>query len=161
MTDSNQIIEVAQADWRGQALSRPREQLLAAVEQGKVLFFPPLAFTLDGTERALLDPALTDPKRKNISLDAHSGVLHGVVGDAATQAAVRAMVARFSQQAHGLVDGLFPEYRGRLRSAPTSLRLHQVETRASSWRKDDSGCMWMRFRRAPITASAFCACSAT
>lgn len=138
MSDSQQIIEVSSADWCGQQLNPAREQLLAAVEQGKVLYFPLLAFALQDGERALLDPALTDPKRKNISLDGASGMLHGVVGDAATQAAVRALVARYAQQAHSLVAGLFPEYQGQLRSAPTSLRLHQVEGRASSWRKDDS-----------------------
>jgi len=136
--NESQIIEVTSADWRGQNLSQPRASLLDAVEQGKVLYFPNLAFALDTAEQALLDPALADPKRKNISLDPDGGALHGVLGDAVTQSAVRALIARYQTNARTLVDGLFPEYDGKLRVAPTSLRLHQVETRETSWRKDDS-----------------------
>ena len=47
-------------------------------------------------------------------------------------------IGRYQANARSLVDGLFPEYRGKLRVAPTSLRLHRVETRETSWRKDDS-----------------------
>src|SRR6195952_3859252 len=137
MTES-QIIEVASADWQGQQLSVPREALLAGVERGKVLYFPRLAFAVEGGERALLDPKVADPERKNISLAPNGGPLVGVLGDAVTQSAVRALIARYQANARSLVDGLFPEYRGKLRVAPTSLRLHRVETRETSWRKDDS-----------------------
>ncbi|MBV8260280.1 MAG: Kdo hydroxylase family protein [Paraburkholderia sp.] len=136
--NESQIIEITSADWQGQQLSQPRETLLAGIEQGKVLYFPHLAFAIEGGERALLDPAIADPKRKNISLDPNGGALHGVLGDTVTQSAVRALIARYQACARTLVDGLFPEYTGKLRVAPTSLRLHQVETRQTSWRKDDS-----------------------
>jgi hypothetical protein len=137
MTES-QIIEVASADWQAANLSVPRETLLAGVERGKVLYFPNLRFTIAGGEQALLDPAIADPKRKNISLAPNGGALAGVLGDAVTQSAVRALIGRYQTNARSLIDGLFPEYRGRLRVAPTSLRLHRVETRDTSWRKDDS-----------------------
>lgn len=145
--NESQIIEVDACDWHGQQLSAPREALLEALERGKVLVFPNLGFSLTGPEQALLDPALADPKHKNISLEAqpqspsqlHSHqVLHGVLGDLPTQASVRALVARYQASARTLVDGLFPQYRTSLRAAPTSLRLHRVETRHTSWRKDDS-----------------------
>lgn len=134
----SQIIEIASADWQGGQLPVPRETLRDAVEQGKVLYFPNLAFPIEGGERALLDPALADTQRKNISLDINGGALHGVLGDVVTQSAVRALVGRYQARAKSLVDGLFPEYRDALRMAPTSLRLHRVETRNTSWRKDDS-----------------------
>ncbi|MDR5751396.1 MULTISPECIES: Kdo hydroxylase family protein [unclassified Caballeronia] len=137
MTES-QIIEVASGDWQGRDLSVPRETLLAGVERGKVLYFPNLRFAIEGGEAALLDPKIADPKRKNISLVPNGGALAGVLGDAVMQSAVRALVGRYQANARSLVDGLFPEYRGKLRVAPTSLRLHQVETRETSWRKDDS-----------------------
>jgi 3-deoxy-D-manno-oct-2-ulosonic acid (Kdo) hydroxylase len=136
--NESQIIEVAAGDWQGQGLSVPRETLLAALERGKVLYFPNLRFAVEGGETALLDPALADPKRKNISLEPMGGALRGVVGDAVTQSAVRALITRYQNNARSLVDSLFPEYRGKLRAAPTSLRLMQVETRDTSWRKDDS-----------------------
>jgi hypothetical protein len=136
--NESQIIEVAAGDWQGQGLSVPRETLRAALEHGKVLYFPNLAFPIEDRESALLDPALADPKRKNISLEPAGGALRGVLADAATQSAVRSLVARYQANAHSLVDGLLPEYRGKLRAAPTSLRLMRVETRHTSWRKDDS-----------------------
>ncbi|WP_188704611.1 Kdo hydroxylase family protein [Silvimonas iriomotensis] len=116
----------------------PRESLLAAVEAGQVLFFPQSGFTVAETEQRLLDPAIADPERKNISLDQASGKLHGVLGGADNENAVRALISRYYQTADNLVRDLFPEYTGKLRTAPTSLRLHRVETRQTSWRKDDS-----------------------
>jgi hypothetical protein len=137
MTES-QIIEVASCDWQGNDLSVLRETLFAGVKRGKVLYFPHLRFAIEGGEKALLDPKIADPKRKNISLAPNGGALAGVLGDAVAQSAVRALIGRYQANARSLVDGLFPEYRGKLRVAPTSLRLHRVETRETSWRKDDS-----------------------
>jgi hypothetical protein len=135
---SDQIIEVTSANWQGQSLSVPRKTLLEGIEQGKVLYFPNLAFPLEEGESRLLDPSIADPKRKNISLDAN-GTLHGVQGDAPTQVAASAMIARYQANARALVAGLFPEYTGKLRVAPTSLRVHEVKTRQNeSWRKDDA-----------------------
>jgi hypothetical protein len=136
--ESSQIVTVASGDWQGGQLPVSRETLVADVEAGKVLYFPHLAFALDAAEQRLLDPTIADPKRKNISLDPKTDVLVGVAADDATQRAVHALVKRYYTQACSLIDGLMPEYRGKLRAAPTSLRLHQVETRQTSWRKDDS-----------------------
>jgi hypothetical protein len=138
LNENGQIVTVASGDWQGGQLSVPRETLVADVEAGKVLYFPHLAFAIDAAEQRLLDPAIADPKRKNISLDPKSDVLVGVAADDSTQRAVHALVKRYYTQACSLIDGLLPEYRGKLRAAPTSLRLHQVETRQTSWRKDDS-----------------------
>src|ERR1700712_2416871 len=103
MTES-QIIEVTSADWHGGQLSIEREQLLAGVERGKVLYFPNLQFPVIGGEKALLDPKIADPARKNISLGANGGALAGVLGDAVTQSAVRALIGRYQQNAQTLID---------------------------------------------------------
>lgn len=116
----------------------PREALVAAVEAGQVLVFRAFPFALEPGELRLLDPAIADPKRKNISLDTADDTLRGVLGDAPTQAAVHGLVARYFAAARGLVGRLFPEYAGALRAAPTSLRLLDVVVRRTSWRKDDS-----------------------
>lgn len=108
------------------------------LEQGKVLYLPSFDFRLLDEERGLLDPAIADPKRKNISLEPGNGALHGVVGGAEREAAVRGLIARYQQAAADLAARLLPEYQGRLRAAPTSLRLLRVEGRRTSWRKDDS-----------------------
>lgn len=130
---ASQLVPLDLADWAGAA---PHDDWIAALEAGKVLYFPRLRFELLPSEQKLLDPALLAAGVRNISLDG-AGTLKGVAGDAATQQAVAAMVGRFRSQARQLVDGLLPRYGSALRMAPTSFRPAQVETRVQSWRADD------------------------
>ena len=129
----NQLVELDLADW---SAAVPNEAWIAALEPGKVLYFPRLAFELLDGEDALLTPALLSPDVRNISLDAN-GQIKGVVGDADVQRAAAAMVGRFRAQAQQLVHGLLPQYTAALRYAPTSYRPAQVESRVQSWRADD------------------------
>ena len=130
---TSQIVEIDFIDW-AEAHSRP--EWTAALEAGKVLFFPRLGFAVQPDEQALLREDMLAPKSRNVSLGA-DGVLKGAAGSAAEQQALAAMVGRFRQQALRLVDDLLPEYQGLLRIAPTSFRPRQVETRAQSVRADD------------------------
>ena len=130
---TSQIVEIDFNDW-AQAHSRP--EWTAALEAGKVLFFPRLGFAVQPDEQALLREDMLAPKSRNVSLGA-DGVLKGAAGSAQDQQALAAMVGRFRQQALQLVDDLLPEYKGQLRVAPTSFRPKQVETRAQSVRADD------------------------
>ena len=130
---SSRVLSIELQDW-DQASADPASQ--AALEAGKVLFFPQLGFALQEHEKAFLTPDIRDPKSRNISLNV-DGRLKGAVGDAATQQALVAMIERFRQQAIGLIEGLLPHYAGALRVAPTSFRPMQVESRAQSWRADD------------------------
>ena len=129
----NQLVELDLADW---SAAVPNEAWIAALEAGKVLYFPRLAFELLDGEDALLTPALLSPDVRNISLDAN-GQIKGVVGGADVQRAAAAMVGRFRAQAQQLVHGLLPQYTAALRYAPTSYRPAQVESRVQSWRADD------------------------
>ena len=125
----NQLVELDLADW---SAAVPNEAWIAALEAGKVLYFPRLAFELLDGEDALLTPALLSPDVRNISLE-----IKGVVGDGDVQRAAAAMVGRFRAQAQQLVQGLRPHYTEALRYAPTSYRPAQVESRVQSWRADD------------------------
>lgn len=125
----NQLVELGLADW---SAAMPNDAWIAALEAGKVLYFPRLAFELLDGEDALLTPALLSPDVRNISLE-----IKGVVGDADVQRAAAAMVGRFRAQAQQLVHGLLPQYTAALRYAPTSYRPAQVESRVQSWRADD------------------------
>ena len=129
----SQILTLGLDDWRPGTASAA---WIDAVESGKVLHFPRLAFTLSPSEQALLRPELLEKGVRNISLDAQ-GRLKGAAGDAATRAAVAALTSRFAAQAASLVHGLFPRYVPHLRAAPTSLRPVQVSNRRQSWRADD------------------------
>jgi len=130
---ASQLVELALDDWQA---ATPHEDWIAALEAGKVLYFPRLAFDFLPQEKAFLDPTLLAPDVRNISLDGQ-GKLKGVVGDEAVQQAVAQMIGRFRAQARGLVDRLLPAYGPHLRMAPTSFRPKQVESRVQSWRADD------------------------
>lgn len=127
------VVVVQLAEWAGAAA---QAGWLAAVEAGKVLHFPNLAFALTEAEQSLLGAQLLAPGVRNISLDAH-GKLKGAAGAAGTQATVGSLMRRFADSARSLVRGLFPSYDRSLRPAPTSLRPAEVETRAQSVRADD------------------------
>lgn len=128
--------QVLQIDNRAWQLAAPQEAWIRALEAGRVLYFPHLAFVLNESEKHFLTPAIRDPKTRNISLNA-DGRLKGAVGDASVQQELAAMIARFRTQAQELIHSLLPRYANALRPAPTSYRPSQVETRAQSWRADD------------------------
>ncbi|MBU2408214.1 MAG: Kdo hydroxylase family protein [Gammaproteobacteria bacterium] len=129
----SQLVELALASWDE---ATPNDEWIAALEAGKVLYFPQLRFELLPSETALLSPSILAPDVRNISLDAE-GRLKGAAGDAAMQQAVAAMIGRFRSQSRQLIDGLLPAYAAHLRLAPTSYRPVEVETRVQSWRADD------------------------
>lgn len=129
----DKILKIDITDW---SIAAPNDEWIAALEAGKVLYFPHLAFTTTAQEKLFFTPAIRDQKTRNISLD-EKGRLKGALGDAATQDALALMMARFRKQAQMLIDSLLPRYAGALRLAPTSYRPMEVETRAQSWRADD------------------------
>lgn len=128
-----QIIENDLAFWQ---VLKPNPEWIAALEAGKVLYFPKMAFELLPSEQALLTPDVRNPKARNISLDAR-GLLKGAAGDTATQLALALMIGRFRDQSLALIHSLLPDYKENLRLAPTSYRPMQVESRVQSWRADD------------------------
>lgn len=112
---------------------------IEALEQGKILFLPHLSFELSEQEKQLLNPALVDAKRKNISFKPLEDVLTGVT-DANNVALTRQLLARYYQRCLSLVTQLLPIYTSVLHNPTNSLRLHPVTAWRdnTSWRKDDS-----------------------
>ena len=133
----NVISEFPRVLW-GNDPQSPENGFESTLEAGGVLYFPKLNFTLTQSETRFLDPAWSDGKSKNISYRGPDAPLQGASGSDADIQALKAMVARFSEQAESLVDTLFPSYRGHLRKGFTSYRPAHVETRVTSWRKDDT-----------------------
>jgi hypothetical protein len=131
----SQIIEIGLTEWQ---VEYPNQDWITALEAGKVLYFPQLAFQLMDSERKLLDPAVRAPKSRNISLDAR-GHIKGAAGGTEQQLALAAMIGRFREQSLSLVHTLLPKYRDALRIAPTSNRTLTLVLRG------------------PITANASCA----
>ena len=81
MVMESQIVKIDATDW---ANVQGRDEWTAAVEAGKVLYFPQLTFQLSEQEKTLLRPDVRDPKTRNISLNV-DGSIKGVAGDQATQ----------------------------------------------------------------------------
>ncbi|QNP49219.1 Kdo hydroxylase family protein [Diaphorobacter aerolatus] len=130
---NTQILQIIGSNWH---TISARPEWVTALESGKVLYFPQLAFALTPQEKQLLRPEVRDPRSRNISLNV-DGTLKGAAGDEATRLQLVAMVQRFRAEAVGLISRLFPAYAEVMRIAPTSFRPMQVETRSQSWRADD------------------------
>ncbi|SDE63280.1 3-deoxy-D-manno-oct-2-ulosonic acid (Kdo) hydroxylase [Massilia sp. PDC64] len=129
-----QIVEIDMAD-----VGHGNPAWIAALEAGKVLYFPNFAqhgFAPQKEELALFREDIRDPKTRNISLSS-TGDLKGVVGDDATKALMAGMIGRFRAEAESLLGNLVPRYGEHLRRGATSFRPSVVQNRVQSWRADD------------------------
>lgn len=133
------ILRLPDTTWGAPAGEVPAQQgFEAEVESGRVLWFPHLRFELLPGEERLLDPAVGDAKAKNISLRAAGDALRGAGPNPDDQAALKAMLLRWRQQALALAERLFPHYRGHAKIGNASFRPYAVEGRQRSWRQDDT-----------------------
>ncbi len=110
------------------------------VEDGGVLYCPDLNFTFSEAERVLLDPRLSDAKRKSIYLRGRADQVFGTTAEGSTLRQLHDLLARYRDAAMELTTGLFPSYRGVMRAASTSFRPRPtgVGQMSLSWRKDDT-----------------------
>ena len=134
MPDKKMIETLPINHWTGPYDAAVKAQGLAALENGAVLFFPSLSFTLGDDEKQFLDAQVSDGKAKNISLDP-SGKLQSTSLTGARAVALAAMMQRFSDSAASLVGDLLP-YRD-VERARTSFRPVQVKDRNQSKISDD------------------------
>ncbi|CAM3781733.1 3-deoxy-D-manno-oct-2-ulosonic acid (Kdo) hydroxylase [Rouxiella silvae] len=137
LEEQEAIVTFSQNSWDGQRIEG--SSAVNALEQGKVLFFPHLAFPLSAQQQRLLDPALVDPKKKNISYSVGNHLIKGVA-DAAVEPQIRKLLESYYQSCSALISSVLPQYQHVLRKPVNSLRLHPVTVwrNNSSWRKDDS-----------------------
>lgn len=131
---NNTVTSLNLSEWN----SSQQTSVVGELEQGKVIFLPQLAFSLNEQEKKLLDPVWVDPKRKNISYQPQQDKLTGVA-DTAQEPAVRALLQRHYHACLQLIAAILPEYQTALHTPTNSLRLHPVAgwTQNTSWRKDD------------------------
>lgn len=151
--DISQIVETLDAiGWQGPVSTNMRGVAVEALESGKVLYFPRLAFGLSKTEERFLTPAMAHAKAKNVSFDPSTGVVKGAVGSRADIAAVTAMMRRYHESARKLVETLLPAYGPELRVGRTSFRPVEIRGRPSSARKDDTRLHIDAFPSTPLGA---------
>ncbi len=125
------------AGWSGPFAPADQARAIDALEDGKVLFFPNLAFAVEPNETAYLNPASGNASRKNISFDPLSGRLGGTDIAGAGRERLSGMIDRFGRQADGLVRALLPRYAPVLDRARTSFRPAEISGRKSTPRHDD------------------------
>jgi hypothetical protein len=123
--------------WDASADSGERAAALDALEHGRVVFLPKLAFVLEGAERDLLSPRWSTGRSKNISYDPRTGDVAGTTATGADRHALRELLTRYAGATRSLLESLVPDYRLHLVLARTSFRPVQVVGRVTSWRKDD------------------------
>lgn len=105
------------------------------LERGEVVE-PGRGFALTADELELLDPALSNGRSKNISLDP-GGALRGLAADGERPGRVGRMMRRFADWSRDLLQDLAPAYADGLTIARTSFRPCPVEQRPQTPRKDD------------------------
>lgn len=114
-----------------------RERAIGALEHGRVLFFPALAFRVTPDEGALFRRAWAPGRSKNLSFDPERSRLRHSGLDADTARALSTLMGRYARLARGLVASLLPRYERDLQFGLTSFRPVEIAGRSSSERKDD------------------------
>ncbi len=124
--------------WNEHFPDSAQQQAIHSLENGHILYFPELAFSLSAEEQVFLSPDYADPHAKNISYQAAQGRLWGVQHLTDEQhAQLKTMLDRFSRYAFELIHGLLPRYAQQLKIGRTSFRPVQIAGRKTSYRKDD------------------------
>jgi hypothetical protein len=129
--------QISLAEWNQACGNGLQQTALEALENGRVLFFPQLAFKLVNGESRFLTPELVGDS-KNVSYSfATRKIGHCACADA-DKPAVEEMMHRFCGQAKALMENLLPTYQSKLTMGRASLRPVEAAGRAQSWRKDDT-----------------------
>ena len=110
----------------------------AALESGRVLFFPRLPFVLQPDETTFLDPRCCDRRAKGVSYDAVTQGLRGTSLVGHERERLQRLVVRFAESAQSLVVRVLPSYASSLRRGRTSYHPVETKERPSSFRRDDS-----------------------
>lgn len=131
------ILTLPTDSWNGTVAESTRA--VSALEQGRLLSLPALAFPLSDVEQGCLREESVAPGRKNISYRADSAQLFGVA-PAADEAVIRQLLQRHHQACQQLIACLLPDYVSALHTPINTLRVHPVTRwkQGSSWRKDDT-----------------------
>lgn len=133
----NVLIPHDHDSWQIQLNSEHQTQATKFLEQGKILFFPQLQFTLSDQEKIVFQPDYVKNGSKNISFNRKSGEIGGIKAQGQDIVILKNMLHRYAESAAQLIDSILPKYRENLAQARTSFRPVQISNRKTSYRKDD------------------------
>src|SRR5260370_12999772 len=111
---SRRVVDFPVADWAEHPAASTCQAAVDALEDGKVVFFPKLAFHLKPTELSFLTPALVG-NSKNVSFNLATRKLGKCVCPEQSKADLMALMERFATQARILLDNLLPSYQNHIR----------------------------------------------
>lgn len=133
------ILETFQeTSWTDDHSLESKERAVEGLEQGKILFFPQLTFSLLSQEEKFLSPAYVIPQAKNISFNPLTSIVKGAKVNEKEHTELLQFLKRYYESALQLVTKLFPSYVDHLQIGRTSLRPVEISGRVSSYRKDDT-----------------------
>jgi len=129
-----------------------KQQALAALESGKVIFLPAYTFKPSGDEQMILSESVLDKKHKNISYNYRNQRLAGVAADTPPGLPVmmQQFMHQFAEHAKQLIDTLLPQYSAAMQWGRTSYRPAEIKGRKSSKRKDDTRLHVDSFPASPV-----------
>ena len=143
------VIDYPIADWNQQCSAEVQKHAQRTLEEGNVLFFPSLGFSVNEAEVQFLSPN-TLAKSKNISLDVVTGKLGGTSLNEVEVKPIHTMMQRFATYTNDLMLNLLPHYNAGLVQARTSFRPVEIVGRSTSWRKDDTRLHVDSFPSSPV-----------
>jgi hypothetical protein len=129
---------VQHSSWYAPFDIQTQQLAMAALERGKVVYFPSLPFEIHPLERRFLTPVVLSASSKNVGYNAATGAIGGTSLVAEHRKALKEMIARFAVAADTLLRNLLPEYGLALKMGRTSYRPAEIAGRHTSWRKDDT-----------------------
>ncbi len=137
MDATDVLEELPIREWHGPFAPELCRHAVDALEQGRVLVLPQLAFRTEPEEAAFLRADAAGGERKNISLDPATGQLGNTSLPAEAAGRLARMIDRFGGCAEQLLRDLLPGYAAALERARTSFRPVEIDGRATSPRHDD------------------------
>lgn len=143
------VLPFASTQWTTDITSQTQQAATEAIERGQVLHLPDARFELSESEMRFLDPGILG-RNKNVSYKPTTDSLGGTICQGNDAQALKAVMRRYAEASHQLTRQLLPHYAETLRLERTSLRPAMVESRVTSWRKDDTRLHIDSFPSSPV-----------
>jgi hypothetical protein len=137
MMPSPILLSLPLTNWAGPFSTPTCENAVAALEAGKIVFLPRLAFAIAPNEADLLDPAVSAAGRKNISFDSATGEIGNFTLDGNDAPRLKTLLIRFAEHSAAFARALLPRYETALEIGRTSFRPVEIAGREYSPRHDD------------------------
>jgi len=130
------LYTLANSSWSGPFSPEEQKNAITALESGKVIYFPRLAFQLTDTENELLTPDLLEKGSKNVSFNPKNNKIKGAYEQ--QKACLAMLMQRFFKESLNLIESLAPSYQEFLLTGRTSYRPVEAAGRQTSLLKDDT-----------------------